>query len=96
MDQHKLDFDLLSDTGNNVAQRFGIAFKLPDRLREVYSKFGVDLLKYNGDSSWSLPMPASYVIDASGVIRYASVDPDYTVRPEPDELVRAVEALKHG
>jgi peroxiredoxin len=96
VEQHKLDFDLLSDMGNTTAQRFGIAFKLPDALREVYGKFGVDLLKYNGDSSWSLPMPASYVVDSRGVIRYASVDPDYTVRPEPDELVRAVEALKHA
>jgi len=96
MDQHKVDFDLLSDTGNAVAKRFGIAFTLPDALRDIYGKFGVDLLKYNGDSSWSLPMPASYVIDSTGVIRYASVDPDYTVRPEPDELVWAVDELKHA
>jgi peroxiredoxin len=92
---HKLDFDLLSDAGNTVAGRFGIAFTLPEALREVYGKFGADLVKYDGDSSWTLPMPASYVIDSHGVIRYASVDPDYTVRPEPEELVRAVDALKH-
>jgi len=86
----------LSDSGNSVAKLFGIAFTLPDQLREAYGKFGVDLVKYNGDNSWTLPMPASYVIDSTGVIRYASVDPDYTVRPEPDELVRALDALKHA
>lgn len=86
----------MSDSGNSVAKLFGIAFTLPDQLREAYGKFGVDLVKYNGDNSWTLPMPASYVIDSTGVIRYASVDPDYTVRPEPDELVRALDALKHA
>lgn len=86
----------MSDSGNSVAKLFGIAFTLRDQLREAYGKFGVDLVKYNGDNSWTLPMPASYVIDSTGVIRYASVDPDYTVRPEPDELVRALDALKHA
>jgi peroxiredoxin len=77
-----------------VAKQFGLVFPLSQPLREVYGKFGIDLAKFNGDDSWTLPMPASYVIDGSGTIRYANVEPDHTVRPEPEELVKAVRAAK--
>jgi peroxiredoxin len=94
--RHKLAFEVLSDTGNRVASEFGLTFKLPEDLRQVYAKFGVDLKKYNGDESWTLPMPARLVIDSSGTVRSADVDPDYTIRPEPTETVRVREALKTG
>lgn len=75
-----------------MARQFGLVFTLAPALREAYGKFGIDLARYNGDDSWTLPMPASYVIDRGGTIRYANVDPDHTVRPEPEELVRALKA----
>jgi peroxiredoxin len=92
--RHKLAFDVLSDPGNAVASEFGLTFKLPEDLRQTYAKFGIDLTKYNGDESWTLPMPARFVIDSSGTIRAADVDPDYTMRPEPAETVRVLEAIK--
>lgn len=92
--RHKLAFDVLSDPGNRVASEFGLTFKLPEDLRQVYEKFGIDLKKYNGDESWTLPMPARFVIDSSGTVRAADVDPDYTMRPEPAETVRALEGLR--
>jgi peroxiredoxin len=92
--RHKLAFDVLSDPGNRVAGEFGLTFKLPEDLRQLYAKFGTDLKKYNGDESWTLPMPARFVIDSSGTVRAADVDPDYTVRPEPAETVRVLEGLK--
>ncbi len=51
---------------------------------------GVDLSKFNGDNSWELPMPATFVVARDGLIRWASVDADYTVRPEPDQVLDAV------
>ena len=87
---------MLSDPGNRVGGEFGLTFKLPEDLRQVYGKFGIDLKKYNGDESWTLPMPARFVIDSSGTVRAVDVDPDYTVRPEPAETVRVLEALKSG
>jgi len=89
----KLDFDLLSDRGNEAASRFGLTFALPSDLRGVYQKFGIDLPRFNGDDSWTLPMPARFVIDRRGGIRSAAADPDYTRRPEPDETVAALRGL---
>jgi peroxiredoxin len=92
VEQHKLDFGLLSDRGNAVARQFGLVFPLSPPLRAAYAKFGIDLAKFNGDDSWTLPLPGSYVIDRGGTIRYANVDPDHTARPEPEEIVKALRA----
>jgi peroxiredoxin len=92
--RHRIAFDVLSDPGNRTASEFGLTFKLPEDLRQIYEKFGIDLKKYNGDESWTLPMPARFVIDSNGVIRVADADPDYTVRPEPVETVRVLETLR--
>jgi peroxiredoxin len=89
----RLSFDLLSDPGNRVADRYGLAWTVPDYLRPIYRKLGSDLPKYDGDDSWRLPMPARFVIDRDGTIRKADVDPDYTVRPEPSETLAALDAL---
>jgi peroxiredoxin len=59
-------------------------------------KLGVDLEKFNGDNSWTLPMPARYIIDQHSTIRAADVNPDYTVRPEPEETVKVLDAIKHS
>ena len=85
--EHRLAFDILSDPGNEVAKTFGLVHDLPDDLRKVYLSFGIDLEKFNGDGLWRLPMPARYVIDRNSVVRSADVNPDYTVRPEPEETV---------
>lgn len=92
--ERKLTLPILVDAGNEVARRFGIRHVLPPALREVYRSFGLDLEAANGDSSWSLPMPARYVLDASGIIRWAAADPDYTVRPEPEESLQALDDLR--
>ena len=86
-----LSFELLRDHGNRVAEAYGLAFPLPDDLREIYVKFGIDLAKGNGDGTWRLPMPARFVIDRQGIIRAVDADPDYTRRPEP---ARTVEILR--
>jgi peroxiredoxin len=68
-------------------------FRLPADLEEIYRRFGIDLTKANGDDSWTLPMPARYVIDRTGIIRSADVDPDYTRRTEPSETVAVLRSL---
>jgi peroxiredoxin len=83
---------VLYDGHNEVARKFGLVFHLPDDLQKVYRSIGVDLEKENGDPSWELPIPGSYVIGSDGVVKYASADPDYTKRPEPDSLIEAVRA----
>jgi peroxiredoxin len=93
---NKLGFPILSDAGAAVAAEFGLRFSLPEDLIEVYRQFGNDLAKINDDPSWVLPMPARYVIGRDGVIAYAEVNPDYTRRPDPSELLPVLDRLRAG
>jgi peroxiredoxin len=93
IEKHRLGFELLTDAGNQVAARFGLRFQVTPEVRAAYLGFGIDLARTNGDDSWTLPMPARYVIDRDGVIRDAQVDPDYTRRPEPAETLAVLRAL---
>lgn len=88
--KHKLSFPVLHDKHNEVARKFGLVFHLPDDLQNAYRSFGIDLEKVDGDPSWELPIPGSFVIARDGLVKYASADPDYTTRPEPDALIEAV------
>jgi peroxiredoxin len=89
-----LPFEMLRDHGNQVAARYGLVFTLPEELRAIYLKFGIDLAKGNGDGTWRLPIPARFVIDRTGVIRAADADPDYTRRPEPAMTVEVLQTLR--
>ena len=91
--RHKLSYDVLSDPGNRIAGHFGLKFQLSDDLRRVYESFPLDLPKHNGDDSWTLPMPARFVIGGDGRIVAADADPDYTVRPEPSATVEVLRSL---
>jgi peroxiredoxin len=93
---NKLGFPILSDAGTAVAAEFGLRFSLPDDLIAVYKQFGNDLPKINNDPAWVLPMPARYVIGTDGVIAYAEVNPDYTRRPDPSELLPVLDRLRAG
>ncbi len=88
-----MNLKLLSDPGNRAARKFNLVYQLPEDLRKVYLSFGVDLEKFNGDESWTLPMPARFVIDQSGIIRSADVNADYTIRPEPEDTVKILRCL---
>lgn len=92
---NKLGFHILSDAGAHVADRFGLRFELPADLIEVYKQFGNDLLMINANPQWVLPMPARYVIGANSVIAYAEVNPDYTRRPDPSELLPVLDQLRN-
>lgn len=90
----KLTFEVLSDPGNALAQKFGLVFALPEDLRKIYLQFGIDLPKHNGDESWTLPLPARYIIDRQRVVRYAEVDADYTIRPDPEHTIEVLKSIK--
>jgi len=93
IERRHLTFEILSDRGNKVAEQFGLRRTLPEYLREVYRGFPLSLDKFNGDDSWTLPIPARFVIDRQGIIRAAESDPDYTTRPEPSDTLEALRAL---
>ncbi len=87
-DQHKLRFPLLSDAGNKLARQFGLSYRVPEEQKAVYQRAFVNLPFVNGDDSWELPIPATYVIDRDGSVLYAYANEDYTERPEPEEILR--------
>jgi len=84
---------LLSDAGNNVARQFGLTYRVPDEQKALYQRAFVNLPFVNGDESWELPIPATYVIDRDGAVIFASANEDYTERPEPKDIVRLIADL---
>jgi peroxiredoxin len=94
-EKHRLGFEVLSDAGNLLARRFGLVFSLAEPLRLLYKeKFGADLQEYNADKSYDLPMPGTFIVAPDGIIRYAFVDPDYTLRLEPVEIIKSLSEMK--
>lgn len=83
------DFDLtlIADQHNEIAHQFGLVFKLDENIREIYKKIGADLSVINGDDSFELPIPATYVVAPSGKITYAFVETNYMMRAEPREVL---------
>jgi peroxiredoxin len=95
-DQHKLRFPLLSDAGNQVARQFGLTYRVPPLQKAVYRRAFVNLPFTNGDESWELPIPATYIVDRDETVLYASANEDYTERPEPADIVRFLSAALSG
>jgi peroxiredoxin len=89
--QNKLTFAILSDVKGKVGAAFGLRFELPDYLVELYKSLKNDLPAFNDDPSWTLPMPGRYVIGQDGTILYSEVNPDYTRRPEPEDMVAVLQ-----
>lgn len=89
-DQHKLQFPVLSDSGNAIARQFGLVYRLPDYLEQHYRRIFVNLPNSNGDHSWELPVAATYVISASGKVAYAHADPDFRLRAEPAAIIQTL------
>ena len=91
-EKNQLAFAVLSDVGNEVARRYGLAFRIGDALRTTMKGLGIDLAQANGDDSWELPIPATYVVAPDSTIRLAFVDADYRRRLEPSEILAALRA----
>jgi peroxiredoxin len=92
----KLGFVILGDQGGELAATFGIRWKMPEDLQRIHKQLGADLTVFNGDDSWTLPMPARYVIGRDGVIAYAEINPDYTRRPEPSDIYPVLDRLRRS
>jgi len=86
-DQHRLRFPLLSYAGNVVARRFGLVYRVPEEQQTIYRRAFINLPFINGDESWELPIPATYILDRDGTVLFTSANADYTERPEPTEIV---------
>jgi peroxiredoxin len=92
-EKNALSFSVLSDLGNGVAKRFGLVFSLPEELRAIMAANGKSLPTINGDESWELPVPATFVIDTDGTVVLAHIDVDYRRRIEPDAILDVLRSL---
>ncbi|MEH6595510.1 MAG: peroxiredoxin-like family protein [Colwellia polaris] len=93
--KNELEFDVLSDVSNTVANQFGLLFTLDERIQSLYTGFGIDFESYYGDKSFKLPLPATYVINQDGIITYAFISEDYTLRAEPEAVLNALQTEKN-
>lgn len=94
-EEKDLTFELLSDPGNQTAERYGIKYQVPEDLRKVYLQFGIDVPAHNRDDSWTLPLSSRLIIDPQGIIRYAEISTDYTVRPDPEHTLEKLKTLQN-
>ena len=105
-DQHKLRFPVLSDRENKLARQFGLVYRVPAEQQEIYARAFINLPSINGETSWELPIPATYILGSRQAgespeacppqnhpVLYASVNPDYTDRPEPTEVLDSLRQL---
>jgi peroxiredoxin len=93
-EKQELTFAALSDVGNQVARKYGLVYTLDEALREVHAQRGADLPAYNGDQSWELPISATFLVDQSGIVRQAFVDPDFTQRPDLSLIIARLKELR--
>ena len=88
--QHGLPFPLLHDPGAKVAEEFGLVYTVPEYHQRYLKSIMVNLPFLNGESSWRLPMPATYVLGQDGRVMFAEAHADFRVRPEPEEALSAI------
>ncbi|MBA2682810.1 MAG: AhpC/TSA family protein [Ktedonobacteraceae bacterium] len=95
VEKKELTFTVLSDVGNSVARQYKVVFALQDQFRALYTSIGSDVPTFNGDQSWELPMPGTFIIDQNGTIRLTFVHEDHTRRLEPAALLDSLRAIKN-
>lgn len=93
VEKNNLTFSVLSDVGNKVARSFGLVFQLSEHLRPIYSKFGIDLPKYNGDDTFELPVPGTFIIGQDSLVKAAFVNADYKQRMSPEDVLEVLASI---
>lgn len=93
IEQHKLPFEVLSDVGNKVAKSYGLIMTVYEELHPLYKQWGIDVPAANGDSSYQLPIPATYIIKQDGTVHACYVNKDYTTRMEPEAILSALNSI---
>jgi len=93
IEKHDLKFEVLCDQGNQLAEKFGLVMMVDEAVRPLYEQWGLDIPAANGDDSFKLPIPATYVVNMDGVVKAAYIDKNYTQRMEPSEIIKALENL---
>jgi len=89
----QVEFDVLHDPGNRIAESYGVVFKLPESHRQLLEQLHVDIEALNGDASFTFPDPATYVISPTGEITWAFVPNNYRKRAEVEQILAALDGV---
>jgi peroxiredoxin len=92
--QHEIPYALLYDDGCKVSEQFGLAYTIPEYHRNHYRNVLVNIPFVNGDQSWKLILPGTYVLASDGTVLFAEAHADFRVRPEPEDVLRRLPAVK--
>lgn len=90
IEKHQLEYEVLSDSNNDVARKFGLAFKLGDDLMGAYKKLGLDLEDFYGKENLELPMPGTFIVNSDGLVLEAQVNYDFTKRMDPEKILEVL------
>jgi hypothetical protein len=90
----KLRFPILSDRGARIAEQFGVRWRVPKPLRDIHRKSGIDLPLLDGDESWTLPIPARFILDRAGVIVYSQVNPGHSSPSNARDVLPVLDHLR--
>lgn len=85
---------VLSDSTFQASKAFGLYFDLDEQTKQTYKSYGIDLAEHNANGRWSLPHPATFIIDSKGVIRFAEVHVNYQERTNPKDVIEALESIE--
>ncbi len=94
IEKHSLTYEVLTDAQNRVARQYNLVITLSEEVKNVYNQNGLDIPAHNGDDSWQLPIPATYVIASSGEIVFSFVTADHSQRAETADILAALESLR--
>ena len=92
-EKHELAFPVLSDQGNQVARQFSLIYSVEEDIRTLFKSLGSDIPAFNGDESWEIPVPGTFIISQDGTIRLTYADADYTHRLEPSALLESLRTM---
>ena len=92
-EKNEIAFDVLTDDDNTYAKELGLVFQMPENLKNIYSSFGIDLEKHNGNSNFELPMPATLVVNSNKEVIYSFVNEDYTKRADINLILNALKTI---
>jgi peroxiredoxin len=91
--RHAAHYEILADVDHGLGTACGVLFRTPEPYRRLLESRGVDLAERQGHEGWFLPVPATFVVDRGGMVRWAFMDIDFTRRAEPDDILAALAAL---
>ncbi|MBS0393131.1 MAG: AhpC/TSA family protein [Proteobacteria bacterium] len=96
LSEPNIDYTLLSDAEMQASRALGIAYHLDNASMAKYGEYGVDLEAASGQTHHELPVPAVFIVDTQGVIRFVHANPDYTTRISPEDLLAAARRVANG